>query len=104
MNTKFFGTPAHYRRYVLWMTSYVVAGIWGLFCLIKYAAFGETWMFGWKWLLGVAIFAVLFYRRAFQWIMQLDAQYGRGSGWTLKEVTVKLPEPRVRSGKSAAEG
>ena len=100
MNTQFFGTPAQYRRYVLWMTLYIVFGIWGSFSLIRYLAFGESWVFGWKALLGVTIFAAFFYRQALRWIMRLDAQYGRGSGWILKEITVKLPEPRLRPGSS----
>ena len=61
---------------------------------IKYFLHGETWVFGWKPIAIAVVFALLFSRMAFRWIMRLDAQYGSGSSWTLESVQVKLPELR----------
>jgi hypothetical protein len=33
---------------------------------------------------------------SYRWVMRLDAQYGRGSGWIQEPVTVKLPWEKSR--------
>ena len=66
------------------------------FALIKYWLHGDTWVFGWKPVLVTVLFAAWFGRTMYRWMMRLDAQYGRGSGWVLESVRVKLPELRSR--------
>lgn len=93
---EFMGNPALYRRIAIAVTLYVNGGAFIIFALIKYALHGDTWVLGWKPVLITLLFSVWFGRTMYRWMMRLDARYGRGSGWLLESVRVKLPELRPR--------
>ncbi|CAG0937943.1 hypothetical protein GPROT2_00073 [Gammaproteobacteria bacterium] len=93
---EFKGNPALYRRIAIAVTLYVNGGAFIIFALIKYALYGDTWVLGWKPVLITLLFSVWFGRTMYRWMMRLDARYGRGSGWLLESVRVKLPELRPR--------
>ena len=92
----FMGNPALYRRIAIAVTLYTTGGAFLAFALIKYWLHGDTWVLGWKPVLVTVLFAAWFGRTMYRWMMRLDAQYGRGSGWVLESVRVKLPELRAR--------
>lgn len=94
--TPFPGTPAIYRRIAIFgsigIHAFLFAGYW----VIQTSLAGECWPTNW-WPPVLTIgSALLFARFAYRWIMRLDAQYGRGSGWELKQSLVKLPFERQR--------
>lgn len=63
----------------------------GMLVLVHFVN-GEDWILGWKPAVGAFISAAVFAHLSFGWTMRLDARYGRGAGWTLERVSVKLPE------------
>lgn len=93
---RFAGLPAQYRHIAVWgsigLHGYLFAGYWA----IKTFLAGEQWPTSWFPAAMTVVSALLFARFAYRWIMRLDAQYGRGSGWELKSVAVKLPFERQR--------
>lgn len=93
---EFSGNPALYRRISIAVTLYINGGAFIIFALIKYLLHGDTWVLGWKPVLVTLLFSLWFGRAMYRWMMRLDAQYGRGSGWVLESVRVKLPELRPR--------
>ncbi|MFV0278231.1 MAG: hypothetical protein ACK5HY_13750 [Parahaliea sp.] len=92
----FSGNPRTYLKASWLLALYTGPGVYLAFALTKYLAQGDTWVFGWKPLLVVAIYVPLFARFCYRWIMRLDARYGTGSSWQLTSVSVKLPELRHR--------
>jgi hypothetical protein len=102
MDIEFPGNPALYKKIAVAMTLYINGTLFLVFSGIKYFLHGDTWMFGWKPVLLTVLFAAWFARTAYRWMMRLDAQYGRGSGWTLERAVVKLPEMKTRSREPAA--
>ncbi len=93
------GTPRTYLKIAIWgslgIHAYLFFGYWG----IKYFLAGETWPNGWFVPVATLISALFFIRFSYRWIMRLDAQYGRGSGWRLESTQVKLPWERLRKRK-----
>lgn len=89
---EFPGNPRLYRRIACWTTIAMFVWLYGGFALIQYWWNGWTWLLGWKPLVFGLLFALWYGRFAYRWMMRLDGQYGRGSGWELRERTVKLPE------------
>lgn len=92
----FSGTPAKYRKITI-VFPIVFNGLLYLGMIgVVYGILGQTWILGWK-PAAIALAATAFYIRvAFPWIMGLDAQYGRGSGWKLDSRPIKLPERSQR--------
>jgi hypothetical protein len=92
-------TPPRYRKLSVWLSIgihlYLYLGMVGLIYLLH----GERWILGWKPIVLTVVSTIVFARFAYTWIMRLDAQYGRGSGWTLARRTVKLPELAQRARK-----
>jgi hypothetical protein len=92
----FSGTPRQYLRIAVWGSlafhAYLFAGYWA----IKRFLAGEPWPTTIWPALAAVVSAALFARFAYRWIMRLDARYGRGSGWELQSVTVKLPWEKPR--------
>ena len=91
---EFSGTPKKYRRFAI--ISSLVINLYLYFGLaaVVYLHEGATWVFSLKPTLVVVVFAALYARIAYRWMMRLDAQYGSGSGWVLKSRRLKLPERR----------
>jgi len=92
----FDGTPRKYLRLCILgsvgLHAYLFIGYWA----IRNFLAGETWPNGWLWPVVAIVSAVWFSWYSYRWIMRLDAQYGRGSGWILESVTVKLPWEKPR--------
>ncbi len=92
----FSGNPGLYRKFA-WGGSVLIHTYLYFGFLFLHGYLGEAdWVFGWKPAALAIVSCLLFGRVAFRWIMRLDAQYGRGSGWVLASRTVKLPQPRQR--------
>ncbi|WP_116367316.1 hypothetical protein [Parahaliea mediterranea] len=92
MRAPFSGNPARYRRAAILISAYSVLSVYTAFALMKWLLQGDTWVFGWKPLLLVAVLIPLYARFCYRWIMRTDAQYGSGSRWQLIPAQVKLPE------------
>lgn len=88
----FSGNPKLYRRIAIWSTVAMFAWLYGGLALIEILWSGETALTDWKLVLLSLLFALWYGRYSYRWMMRLDGQYGRGSGWSLLETTVKLPE------------
>lgn len=88
--------PKDYRRFTMLISvaihAYLYLGMVGLVYFLN----GESWILGWQPLVLALVSATVFSRVSLGWVMRLDAQFGRGSGWILKPVLVKLPELRDR--------
>ncbi|MDE2561133.1 MAG: hypothetical protein KGL48_02700 [Sphingomonadales bacterium] len=99
ISSPFPGTPATYLRIAVLGTIaihvYLFAGYWA----IKTFLAGEAWPTSWVPLAATVASAAFFSRLAYRWIMRLDAQYGRSSGWVQVTTTVKLPWERPRKKK-----
>jgi len=93
---EFNGSPALYKKVTMLITTILVAWIYLGFMAIKYFLVGENWFSVWQIPVALIAFWLFFKGYYFKSIMRLDAQYGRGGGWTLREVTVKLPEMKVK--------
>lgn len=95
----FAGGPADYRKIAIWGSlgfhAYLFFGYWA----IKTFLAGEVWPTSWVPPLITIVSAILFARFSYRWIMRLDAQYGRGSGWVLESTSVKLPMEKPRNRK-----
>ena len=88
------GTPRFYRRLAVFgslgIHLYLLAG----FYIVKNFVAGEPWPTSWVPIaIGLASM-LLFAHFSYRWIMRLDAQYGKGSGWRLEPTMVKLPWQR----------
>lgn len=92
----FSGNPQRYRKFAWGGSVLIHAYLYFGFLFLHGYLGGAEWVFGWKPAVLAVVSCVLFGRFAFRWIMRLDAQYGRGSGWELASRTVKLPQPRQR--------
>ena len=94
IDSPFDGNPRRYLRIAIWgsiiLHAYLFFGYWA----IKVFLAGESWDMGWFPPVATIVWAAFFARFAYRWIMRLDAQYGRGSGWVLQSTTVKLPWER----------
>ena len=88
------GNPRMYLRIVVATTVFWAIWMYGGMALVQYLWTGETWMFHWKPALVAVLFFAWYARYAYRWMMRGDAQWGKGSGWVLKERTVKLPETK----------
>ncbi|MGA9795139.1 MAG: hypothetical protein WBQ17_06330 [Rhizomicrobium sp.] len=97
MAQNFPGTPELYRKIAIVISAGVHVYIYLGFTLIKYLARGENWFHVWQFPAALAVSAIIVAMLHYRWMMRLDAQYGKGSGWTFKEVRVKLPELRYRA-------
>lgn len=96
MNPEAFnGNPGLYKKLSLLITSLLAVWIYVGFMAIKYFVVGENWFGVWQIPVAVVVFWLFFKGYFFKSIMRLDAQYGRGGGWTLRETTVKLPEMKA---------
>ncbi len=91
MSATFTGNAARYRLASFLISAYAVLSVYAAFALIKWGLQGDTWVFGWKPLLLVAVLIPLYARFCYRWIMRTDAQYGSGRRWQLIAATVKLP-------------
>ena len=101
MTQAFSGNPKRYFRLALLIPAGVCLWIYVGFVAAKWLFLGENWLHVWQLpasLVAISLFVSRMYYRS---MMRLDAQYGRGSGWILKEATVKLPEQRFRMKKPA---
>ena len=89
---EFSGTAQKYRRFAI--ISSLVINLYLYFGLaaVVYLHEGTTWVFSLKPTLVAVVFAALYARIAYRWMMRLDAQYGSGRGWVLKSRRLKLPE------------
>ncbi len=93
---EFSGTPARYKK-----IAYTAAVVINLYLylgmvLILYVVNGKDWILGWKPAVIAVVFAFVFARIAFGWMMRLDAQYGSGRSWKLESQMVKMPERVIR--------
>lgn len=95
--------PAQLRRYSIAIAVGIHAFLYLGMIVLVYVVNDQRWILGWKPLAVTLVSAVLFSRLSYRWIMRLDAQYGRGSGWKLVPRAVKLPElvDRPGSGREA---
>ena len=98
-STPFSGNPKLYRRIAVWgslgVHAYLFFGYWA----IKVFLAGEEWPTGWFAPVATLVSTLWFARFSYRWMMRLDAQYGRGSGWQLDSVSVKLPTEKPRKKK-----
>lgn len=92
----FSGNPRLYRRQAILLSFIVHVWIYVFFVATKYIGQDENWLGVWQLPAFLLISAVVTAWMHYRWVMRLDAQYGKGSGWELKEVTVKLPILRER--------
>ncbi|MEZ5946973.1 MAG: hypothetical protein R3C04_09025 [Hyphomonas sp.] len=92
----FSGSPQKYLRLCvigsLAIHAYLFLGYWA----IRNFLADDPWPKGWLVPVLTVVSAVWFAWYSYRWIMRLDAQYGRGSGWILEPVTVKLPWEKSR--------
>jgi hypothetical protein len=84
--------PAQFRRYTLAIAIGIHAYLYLGMIVLAYVVNDQRWILGWKPLAIALVSAALFSRLSYRWVMRLDAQYGRGSGWALVSHAVKLPE------------
>jgi hypothetical protein len=84
--------PVQFRRYTIAITIGIHAYLYLGMVVLAYVVNDQRWILGWKPLAITLVSAALFSRLSYRWIMRLDAQYGRGSGWALVSRAVKLPE------------
>lgn len=100
MNTKsnvpFSGSPKLYLKWCIIGSivfhSYVLFGYW----FIKNVIVGVPWPESYWPIIATILWTAFFARMAYRWIMRLDAQYGRGKGWEMESITVKLPYEKAR--------
>lgn len=95
----FSGTPEKYKKIAVLgsiiLNTYLYLGMVGL----VYGLNDQDWILGWKPIVITVVFAVLFARIAYAWILKLDAQTGSGRGWKLESESIKLPERRIPPAK-----
>jgi hypothetical protein len=89
-------TPRDYRRIAILLAVGIHAYLYAGMVVLTFVLHGQDWILGWRPIVVTILSALLFGRFAFRWMMRLDAQYGRGSGWSLARRTVKLPEVAER--------
>jgi hypothetical protein len=94
MAREFPGNPRLYKRIAAGTAIWVVVWLYGGTVLVQYLWSGHSGLADWKIAVGVVLFAAWYARFAYRWMMRADSQFGSGSGWVLKEYTVKLPEQR----------
>jgi len=94
MAREFPGNPRLYKRIAVGIAVGLLVWLYGGLMLIRYLWDGDTSLLDWKIALGAVVFTAWYARFAYRWMMRADSQYGSGSGWELKECTVKLPEQR----------
>ncbi len=92
----FSGSPKKYKKIAvvgsIILNTYLYLGMVGLIYVLN----DQDWILGWKPISIATVFAILFARIAYGWIMKLDAQTGTGRGWKLESEAIKLPERRPR--------
>ena len=92
MSSEFPGNPGVYRQIAIWSAIGMFLWLYGGTALVQHLWLGETWLLSWKpAVIGLA-FTLWYSRMSYRWMMRLDAQFGKGSGWELHEKSVKLPE------------
>ena len=100
--TPFPGKPRTYLRLAVLgsiaIHAYLFIGYW----VIKVFVAGETWPVSWVPVAATIASAAVMARVAYRWIMRIDAQFGRGSGWSLESTTLKLPREQARGRKRTA--
>lgn len=89
---KFPGNPRLYRRIAIWSTLGILVWLYGGTALIQLWWLGHTWVFKWQSILVGVLFGAWYARASYIWMMRLDARFGKGSGWSLEEKSVRLPE------------
>lgn len=93
----FSGNPKRYRTIAIvgsiGFHAYLFFGYWA----IKVFLAGQPWPTGWEVPVATLASMLFFARFSYRWIMRLDAQYGKGSGWTMEPTEVKLPRERKRA-------
>jgi hypothetical protein len=94
MTREFPGTPRLYKRIAVSMAVGLLIWLYGGLVLVRYLWNGDTHLLSWKVALFAVLFAAWYARFAYRWMMRADGQFGSGSGWELKEYSVKLPELR----------
>ncbi|MDR3419260.1 MAG: hypothetical protein P4L83_24035 [Nevskia sp.] len=88
----FGGRPRHYLRISIGLGLGLPAYLYGGMVVIEYLIRGEAWILGWKPVVAAIVFAALYMRLSYRWMMDLDGQLGSGSRWSLPERIVRLPE------------
>jgi hypothetical protein len=96
MAMTFPGNPRLYKRQAILLSCAAHGWIYLFFTITKYVGNGENWFGRWQLILGLVLSACITVHLHYKWVMRIDAQYGKGSAWELKEVTVKLPVLRAR--------
>lgn len=95
----FSGQPRTYLRIAVLgsiaLHAYLFAGYWA----IKVFVAGEAWPRSWFPVVATIVSAAVSARVAYRWIMRIDAQYGRGSGWLMESTRLKLPWETARGRK-----
>jgi hypothetical protein len=99
MTQAFSGNPKKYFRLALIIPALLCLWIYVGFNAAKYIFLGENWLSVWQLPVTLVVISLFVSRMYYRSMMRLDAQYGKGSGWILKEAVVKLPEQRIRKKK-----
>lgn len=91
---EFSGTPAKYRKITIIFPIVFNLSLYLGMIGIVYGINGQDWILGWKPAVAAIVLTAIYIRISFPWMMGLDAQYGKGSGWKLESRSLKLPERR----------
>lgn len=94
MAREFPGNPRLYKRIARGSAIGLLVWLYGGTVLVQYLWSGQSALLDWKVAVGAVLVAAWYSRFAYRWMMRADSQFGSGSGWELKEHTVKLPELR----------
>lgn len=96
---KFSGNPALYKK-ICWLGSIAIhLYLYGAYVGIQYFVNDDLSALALKPILITLASTLFLALQGYRWIMRLDAQYGRGSGWALNSTLVKLPELKQRPKK-----
>jgi len=96
MTISFSGNRKSYRRVAVLTAGALHVWIYLAFVAVKFLAQDENWLDVWQLPAGLAVSALIVGSLHYRWMMRLDAQYGTGSAWEMRELTVKLPSLKSR--------
>lgn len=92
---EFSGNPKKYLRLAIISSIAISLYLYFGLAAVIYLHDGATWLFSPRPILITVVFAALYARTTYRWMMRLDAQYGTGKGWVLESRSLKLPERRI---------